>query len=95
MFFSDRHEKKKDPDFSPEPVEETEKVQEDETKEDFFFKYTRQSFDLSFYWLLHTFLYDSSAVMQVSWTLRICPHDISSPDKHFAILSEEGVQGYF
>lgn len=41
MFFSDRHEKKKDPDFSPEPVEETEKVQEDETKEDFFFKYNK------------------------------------------------------
>ena len=41
MFFSDRHEKKKDPDFSPEPVEETEKVQEDETKEDFFLKYNK------------------------------------------------------
>lgn len=44
MFFFDRYEKKKDLDFSLEFVEEIEKIQEDEIKEDFFFKYNKVKF---------------------------------------------------
>lgn len=69
---------------------ETEKVQENDTKDDFFLNYHKPK--VRFGLLLVDMndaiqegdgerLYDSSADMRVSWTLKICLHDTSSPDK--------------